>query len=120
LERLPHKLPCPVCGALVDEDEFEEHLQTHLKRRTKSPLDIKAGDVVKVVYGRYAWYIIVTSVQNLPYLRGRDLYGNEVTLDIRKATLVAKLNPKQAERVINRILEKREGEAGEGEQQPQQ
>jgi len=117
LSRLPHKIPCPICGQLIDEDEFEEHLQTHLKTKQKSPFDIKTGDVVKIVYGRYAWYIIVTSTQNMPYLRGRDLYGNEVTLDTRKATLIAKLNPQQAEKLINRILQKRlEEKQKQGEQ----
>ena len=108
-----HRVPCPFCGKLVPEAEIEEHIRTHVaeERASGFAFDVKPGEMLKVVYGRYAWYVLVTSVRTLPIIRGIDVYGNEVKLDLRKAMLVAKLTPEQAQEVLKRVYRRRSKKA---------
>ena len=52
-------------------------------------LDIYVGSCIKVVYGRFCWYIKVLEFSENPTrLVGEDIYGNIVVINLAKATLV--------------------------------
>ena len=52
-------------------------------------LDIYIGSCIKVVYGRFCWYIkILEFSENPTRLVGEDIYGNIVVINLSKATLV--------------------------------
>ena len=110
-----HRVPCPFCGKLIPEGEIDEHIKKHVEEETATGLtfDVKPGEMIKVVYGRYAWYVLVTSVRMAPIIQGRDVYGNEVRLDLRKAMMVVKLTPEQAQEVLRRAYQRRKKKRAE-------
>jgi len=56
-------------------------------------LAIKAGDCLKVIFGRYCYYIEVLEVnsENPTVVLGRDLYGKQLVLRLTKALMVQKI-----------------------------
>jgi len=116
-----HKVPCPFCGKLIPEPEIDEHIKIHVEEESAPGFsyNIRPGEMLKVVYGRYAWYVLVTNVRMMPIVQGRDVYGNEVKLDLRKAMMIVKLTPEQAQEVLRRTYQrrkkKREQKTAEGE-----
>ena len=63
-------------------------------------LTIKAGDCLKVVFGKYCYYIKVLQVnpENPTVILGKDLYGKELVLRLTKALMVQRLEPEEYER----------------------
>jgi hypothetical protein len=56
-------------------------------------LDIYVGSCLKVVYGRFCWYIkVIEFSENPTRLIGEDIYGNTVVINLSKATLVMTIN----------------------------
>jgi len=59
-------------------------------------LDIYVGSCLKVVYGRFCWYIrVVEFSENPTRLVGEDIYGNTVVINLSKATLVMTINEEE-------------------------
>jgi hypothetical protein len=117
-----HKVPCPFCGKLIRESEIEEHIKAHVETEGGHGFayDVRPGEMLKVVYGRYAWYVLVTNTRMLPIIQGRDVYGNEVKLDLRKAMLVAKLTPEQAQEVLKRVYRRKSKKAESSKKEEKQ
>jgi hypothetical protein len=56
-------------------------------------LEIFLGSCLKVVYGRFCWYIrVVEFSENPTRVIGEDIYGNTVVINLSKATLVMTIN----------------------------
>ena len=59
-------------------------------------LEIYVGSCLKVVYGRFCWYIrIVEFSENPTRVIGEDIYGNTVVINLSKATLVMSINEEE-------------------------
>jgi len=56
-------------------------------------LEIFLGSCLKVVYGRFCWYIkVIEFSENPTRVIGEDIYGNTVVINLSKATLVMTIN----------------------------
>jgi hypothetical protein len=78
-------------------------------------LEIFLGSCLKVVYGRFCWYIrVVEFSENPTRLIGQDIYGNTVVINLSKATLVMTINEEEyyaKKFAIEQRLKKKEEEA---------
>jgi hypothetical protein len=78
-------------------------------------LDIYIGSCIKVVYGRFCWYIKVLEFSENPTrLVGEDIYGNIVVINLAKATLVMSINEEEyysKKFAVEQRLKKKEEEA---------
>ena len=112
---LPWK--CPVCGAqFMAEEELKEHvLKEHKGRRRKEEeeeeeeerverveeitvkgLKIRRGDCLRAIISRSTYVFQVEDfTENPSVVRGVDMYGNEIALDLRKAIVLSKIAPEK-------------------------
>jgi hypothetical protein len=78
-------------------------------------LDIYVGSCLKVVYGRFCWYIrVVEFSENPTRVIGEDIYGNTVVINLAKATLVMTINEEEyyaKKFAVEQRLKKKEEEA---------
>jgi hypothetical protein len=78
-------------------------------------LEIFLGSCLKVVYGRFCWYIkVVEFSENPTRLVGEDIYGNTVVINLSKATLVMTINEDEyyaKKFAVEQRLKKKEEEA---------
>jgi len=59
-------------------------------------LDVYIGSCLKVVYGRYCWYLRVEAfTENPTRVIGKDIYDNNVVINLSKATLVMTINEEE-------------------------
>ncbi|RLG58788.1 hypothetical protein DRN86_05205 [Candidatus Geothermarchaeota archaeon] len=63
-------------------------------------LEINEGDCLKVVFGKFCYYIQVLQVnpENPTVILGRDLYGKELVLRLTKALMVQRLPKEEYEK----------------------
>ena len=113
---LPWK--CPVCGAqFALEEELKEHvLKEHRRRKeeeeeaeeeekaarveeiTVKGIRIRRGDCLRAIISRSTYVFRVEDfTENPSVVRGVDIYGNEIALDLRKAIVLSKVKPEKFE-----------------------
>jgi hypothetical protein len=109
---LPWK--CPVCGArFMTEEELREHVaREHRRRReeeeeekaerveevTVKGIRIRRGDCLRAIISRSTYVFKVEDfTENPSVVRGVDIYGNEIALDLRKAIVLSKIKPEKFE-----------------------
>ena len=145
---LPWK--CPVCGVqFMTEEELKEHVyKVHKKRKevaeeeeeeekverveeiTVKGIKIRRGDCLRAIISRSTYVFRVEDfTENPSVVKGVDIYGNEIALDLRKAIVLSKIKPekfeflqergRRAEAKVQRARKKkrsrkREKEEGEG------
>jgi len=52
-------------------------------------IDVFVGTCLKVVYGRYCWYVRIEGfTENPTRILAKDIYDNSVVINLAKATLV--------------------------------
>jgi len=111
---LPWK--CPVCGAqFAMEEELKEHVRKAHKRRRKEEeeeeeeerverveeitvkgLKVRRGDCLRAIISRSTYVFQVEDfTENPSVVRGVDMYGNEIALDLRKAIVLSKITPEK-------------------------
>ncbi len=107
---LPWK--CPMCGAqFAMEEELKEHVRKVHKRRRKEEeeeraerveeitvkgIKIRRGDCLRAIISRSTYVFQVEDfTENPSVVRGVDMYGNEIALDLRKAIVLSKLTPEK-------------------------
>jgi len=63
-------------------------------------LDIHEGDCLKVVFGKFCYYVQVLQVspENPTVILARDLYGKELVLRLTKALMVQRLPREEFEK----------------------
>ena len=87
-------------------------------------LDIYVGSCLKVVYGRYCWYIkVIEFSENPTRLIGEDIYGNTVVINLSKATLVMTINEDEyyaKKFAVEQRLKKKEEEALTQKEEPKE
>ena len=109
---------CPVCGAqFMTEEELKEHVQKEHKRRreeeeeveeeetaarveeiTVKGIRIRRGDCLRAIISRSTYVFRVEDfTENPSVVRGVDIYGNEIALDLRKAIVLSKMRPEKFE-----------------------
>jgi pyruvate/2-oxoglutarate dehydrogenase complex dihydrolipoamide acyltransferase (E2) component len=87
---------------------------------TVKGIRITRGDVVRAVVGKSVYIFRVTEfTETLPVVTGVDIYGNEISIDLRKAIVIAKMPPEKFDvlRERARELEVRRKKKEEGGQQ---
>lgn len=109
---LPWK--CPICGAqFALEEELKEHVaKEHRKKReeeeeaeeeeerverveeiTVKGIRIRRGDCLRAIISRSTYVFQVEDfTENPSVVRGVDMYGNEIALDLRKAIVLSKIS----------------------------
>jgi len=109
---LPWK--CPVCGAqFMAEEELKEHVQREHRRKreeeeeekverveeiTVKGIRIRRGDCLRAIISRSTYVFRVEDfTENPSVVKGVDIYGNEIALDLRKAIVLSKIKPEKFE-----------------------
>ena len=111
---LPWK--CPICGErFMTEEELKEHVRkAHKKRKevveeeeeeekaerveevTVKGIKIRRGDCLRAIISRSTYVFQVEDfTENPSVVRGVDMYGNEIALDLRKAIVLSKIAPEK-------------------------
>ena len=91
------KIPCHFCGKLIDADQLEEHLKTHVTiERAPAPF-ARTGTCIMAVYGKLTIYakIIGTDPFNPWRVYGLDTLGRQVMMDLRHAFLVTVISEEE-------------------------
>jgi len=101
---------CPLCGAqFMAEEELKEHVAREHKRRreeeeeeemierveevTVKGIRIRRGDCLRAIISRSTYVFQVEDfTENPSVVRGVDMYGNEIALDLRKAIVLSKIS----------------------------
>jgi len=114
-KELPWK--CPVCGArFMTEEELKEHVRKERRKKKREEkkeeeakeeerkideimvkgIHVTRGDCLRVIVARSVYVFRVDDFTDNPtVVRGVDMYGNEIALDLRKAIVITKLTPEK-------------------------
>jgi hypothetical protein len=89
-----------------------------LKVKVKG-IEITQGDCIRVVIARNIFIIRVHDFSEaLPIAVGEDIYGNTISVDLRKALVISKISPEKFEELKKRAKEmevvRRKRKKGEG------
>jgi hypothetical protein len=69
-------------------------------------LKITKGDVVRAVVSRNVYiFKVIEFTESLPIVVGEDIYGNQISIDLRKAIVLSKLLPEKFDVLRERARE---------------
>lgn len=88
-------------GEVLGEVEPEK-----LEVLTVKGIRLRRGDCVRAVISRNVYIIRIEDfTEVLPVVRGTDIYGNEIAIDLRKAIVLSKMSPEKYEALKVRARE---------------
>ena len=90
-------------GARAAAEVAEE--ERRVKIRVKG-IEIEQGDCIRVVIARNIFIVRVRDFSEaLPIAVGEDIYGNTISVDLRKALVISKISPEKFEELRKRAKE---------------
>jgi len=90
-------------GARAAAEVAEE--ERRVKIRVKG-IEIEQGDCIRVVIARNIFIVRVHDFSEaLPIAVGEDIYGNTISVDLRKALVISKISPEKFEELRKRAKE---------------